>query len=379
MCIREYWPYRDELSTQNGLAYRGTRVIIPAVMRSEMTARAHPSHLGIQYTTGTAREIMYWPRMTVDLTEAVQKCPTCQEAQPAQQKEPMMSHPIPTYPWQAVASDCFVVGGQHYVILVDLYSDYIDIAPLTDLSTECLVQQLKPIFATHEIPAVLITDNGSNYSSQEFRDFNNSFEICHVTSSPHHHKSNGKAESAVKIMKGIVAKAQKEGKHMWKAILEWRNTPTPGMSSSPVQRLLSRRTRSMLPCSSIMFKPAIQTSVTSQIIQRKKQAKFYYDRKTKPLPKIVIGQPVQIKAHSQHPHSVWKPGTVVSATPSLRSYNIQVDGIEYRRNRVNVKDSLPAQSNLVTQKEPASLPVTSPPAPKPNTTRSGRVIKPPVK
>lgn len=27
-CIREYWPYRDELSTQNGLAYRGTRIII---------------------------------------------------------------------------------------------------------------------------------------------------------------------------------------------------------------------------------------------------------------------------------------------------------------------------------------------------------------
>ena len=136
-----------------------------------MSARAHTSHLGIQYTTGTAREIMYWPRMTADLTEAVQKCPICQEAQPAQRKEPMMSHPIPTYPWQALASDCFVVGRQHYVVLVDLYSDYIDIAPLTDLSTECLVQQIKPMFATHGIPAVLITDNGSNYSSEEFRDF----------------------------------------------------------------------------------------------------------------------------------------------------------------------------------------------------------------
>jgi hypothetical protein len=64
LCIREYWPYRDELSAQNGLAFRGTRLIIPAAMRSEMINRAHASHLGIQYTTGTAREIMYWPRMT---------------------------------------------------------------------------------------------------------------------------------------------------------------------------------------------------------------------------------------------------------------------------------------------------------------------------
>ena len=99
ICIREYWPYRDELSTQNGLAYRGTRIIIPSSMRPEMINRAHASHLGIQYTTGTAREIMYWPRMTTDLSEAVAWCSTCQETQSAQQKEPMMSFPIPQLPW----------------------------------------------------------------------------------------------------------------------------------------------------------------------------------------------------------------------------------------------------------------------------------------
>ena len=38
-----------------------------------MTARAHRSDLGIQYTTSSARDIMYWPRMTADLTEAVQR------------------------------------------------------------------------------------------------------------------------------------------------------------------------------------------------------------------------------------------------------------------------------------------------------------------
>ena len=72
LCVREYWPFRDELSTQNGLVFRGTRIIIPHSMRTEMTAQAHRSHLRIQYTINTARDIMYWPRMTADLTEAVQ-------------------------------------------------------------------------------------------------------------------------------------------------------------------------------------------------------------------------------------------------------------------------------------------------------------------
>ena len=45
MCVQEYWPYRDELTPQYGIIYRGTRVIIPVEMRSQMLERAHASHL----------------------------------------------------------------------------------------------------------------------------------------------------------------------------------------------------------------------------------------------------------------------------------------------------------------------------------------------
>ena len=83
--IREYWPYRDELAIENGLAYRGTHLIIPTKLRPEMVVRAHRSHLGIQYTLNTACEIMFWPRMHVEITEAVQHCETCQLTQPQQQ------------------------------------------------------------------------------------------------------------------------------------------------------------------------------------------------------------------------------------------------------------------------------------------------------
>ena len=72
--VREYWPYGDELATENGLAYRGTRLIIPIKLRPEMVIRAHRSHLGIQYTLNTAREIMFWPWMHVEITEAVWCC-----------------------------------------------------------------------------------------------------------------------------------------------------------------------------------------------------------------------------------------------------------------------------------------------------------------
>ena len=135
LCVREYWPYRDEMSTLNGLVFRGTRIVIPHSMRTEMTTRAHRSHLGIQYTTNTARDIMYWPRMTADLTDALQRCDSCQQMKPALLKEPMMTYPVPTLPWKIVASDCFECDNLHYLVVVDLYSDFIELRKLDTLST----------------------------------------------------------------------------------------------------------------------------------------------------------------------------------------------------------------------------------------------------
>ena len=104
------------------------RVVIPPSMRQKMKKRAHVSHLGEQYTISTAREVMVWPRMHTELIETVKRCTTCQEEQRAQQKEPMIIRAITTHQWQTVASDCFELNNKAYVIVVDVYSRYINFA-----------------------------------------------------------------------------------------------------------------------------------------------------------------------------------------------------------------------------------------------------------
>ena len=76
----------------------------------------------------------------------------------------------------------------------------------------------------------------------------------------------GEAELAVKIMKSIIAKANKYGTDVWKAILEWRNSPTPSQGSSPVQRLMSRRTRSFPSCKASVYQPELQRTVPAQAV-----------------------------------------------------------------------------------------------------------------
>ena len=57
---------------------------------------------------------------------------------------------------------------------------------------------MKPLFARHGIPDVIISDNGPQYSSQEFQQFAKDYEFKHMTSSPYYPQGNGEAERAVK-------------------------------------------------------------------------------------------------------------------------------------------------------------------------------------
>ena len=175
-----------------------------------MIEKAHASHLGIQATLNLCHGIIYWPRMHTEISETVGQCLVCSELAPNQQKEPMMSYPVPSYPCQVVSSDCFELDGRYYVVVVDHYSDYIDMEELPSMSSNALIKFLKWNVSTHGVPSMLITDNGPNYSSREFAGLAHKYEFRHVTRSPHYPKSNGRAELAVKVVKNLLKKARKE-------------------------------------------------------------------------------------------------------------------------------------------------------------------------
>ena len=208
-----------------------------------------------------------------------------------------------------MSSDCFELDNEHYVVVVDAYSGYIDFARLKNLSGKALIEVLRPIFATHGAPAEMITDNGSNYVSREFQEFAREWEFLHVLSSPHHKKSNGRAEVAVKVMKKLLKKSKKAKVDIYKSLLEWRNTVTPGTNSSPMQKLMSRRARSFLPCKEEKYSPKIVSKVPENIIERKRISKYYHEKSARTLPELIVGQPVRVKTHPQLKNSPWKQGT----------------------------------------------------------------------
>ena len=95
------------------------------------------------------------------------------------------------------------------------------------------IKRLKCHFDTHGIPAIIYSDNGPPFKSQEFAKFAIDYEFQQVTSSPEYPQSNGKVESAIKIAKTLLRKTTNSDGDVYQVLLAWRFTPTEGMGSSP--------------------------------------------------------------------------------------------------------------------------------------------------
>ena len=149
-----------------------------------------------------------------------------------------MSHSIPDRPWSKIAADPFEFKGEHYLALADYYSDWIEFDKMRDqTATETIALLLKQ-FSRWGLPDEVVTDCGNNFDSKEFSQFCQRKQIKHTKSSPHHHQSNGKAESAVKIIKSILRKTENSALNPYKALLDQHNTPIADMMTSPAQRFL---------------------------------------------------------------------------------------------------------------------------------------------
>ena len=69
--VLEYWNHRDELSYENGIVFKGQKLIIPSALRTDMIVAVYIGHFGIEKTVGRARDIMFWPLMTKQITDHV--------------------------------------------------------------------------------------------------------------------------------------------------------------------------------------------------------------------------------------------------------------------------------------------------------------------
>jgi hypothetical protein len=387
-------PVKDEITFQEGLLLYQSRLIIPASMQLEMLDRLHEGHQGIVKCRERARQAIWWPGMSKQIGELVANCRVCcKDTIPP--PEPLIPTPRPSQPWIKVATDLFEFRQHTYLLVIDYTSRYVEIAQLNRITSAEVIKHLKNIFARHGIPEVVISDNGPQYASQEFRAFATDYGFTHLTSSPGHASGNGEAERGVCTVKNLLTSASDP----YLALLNYRSAPLAN-GYSPAELLMNRRLRTKvpsLPVTRAVNVPSgnqVKVKETRNMLQQK--INFDHRHRAQPLSPLSEGDEVWIRDRKQ--------SGVVKNQYSPRSYQIETDTGVYRRNRVQVNkmpvnsvppdklDSAPPSTVMATphkSKAPNPVPKSAPkpagsenidpgsgsPVPVTTCTKSGRPIK----
>ena len=190
-----------------------------------------------------------------------------------------------------------------------------------------------------------VSDNGTQFTSAEFRSFATKWNFTQVTSSPHFAQANGAAERAVRTAKEILSQEDP-----FLALLTYRATPIPELGVSPAELAFGRRLRTTLPTlPSTLKSRAVQGDMVRELdVKLKARQKAGYDRRqgVQTLKDLQPGDPVLAKLDGQ---KGWSQPAVVKHLVAPRSYLVETAGGGHlRRNRKHLRPDTALVRDAVT-------------------------------
>lgn len=335
--VKHFYKFKNELYIDCGLLLKDSKIVVPSSLRHEMLLLIHEGHFGIEKSKNRAREIMYWPNMAKDIESLILKCEVCQKFQRTNVKEPLLSHALPTKPFEKIAIDIMDFQNVGYLVIVCYYSKWIEVIKLNTKTITEIKKKLKKCFSRYGIPSIVVSDN-SPFNSFEFKSFAKEWDFECVFTSPRYPRSNGMAESAVGIAKSILKKAFEDRKEWVVALMEYRNTPITGLNLSPAQLLYGRRLKTKIPIHNKLLNVEVFNNLDKQFLKKQLKQKQYYDKGASKLKPLNVGDKVTVYNFNEH---IWEPAQVMERCKNPRSFKIKtMSGKELIRNRVHLRPTL---------------------------------------
>ena len=328
--VSAYRQIKDSISHEDGIMYNNERLIIPKSMRKEVKKKLHAAHLGHDSMMRRARRTIYWPGMTDEVKQLAENCDACNRRKPANQKEKLQQHEEGNAPWEKVGIDFFEIKDHHYLVVVDYYSTYIEVEYMKSTTSTQTIKKLKQTFARWGIPQEMVSDNGPQLVSAEFKEFLKCWGIIHKPSDPLYPKGNGKAEAAVKTIKNMLIKCHENNEDPYLALLELRATPRQDVNMSPAEIMCGRVPRTSIPQKN---KETSHNPEYQKLREKRRESiRKCHDRGATELKPIPHQAPVFFKTAQEK----WCPGKVTQRKG--RKYEILGEnGGEYTRNRLHIR------------------------------------------
>ncbi|GBM19208.1 Transposon Tf2-9 polyprotein [Araneus ventricosus] len=188
------------------------RIVIPKSLIKVCIETAHAPHFGVKKTFEFIRHKYQWKGMYLDTKNFCEHCEKCLENKPkAKLTQTQMIPKRNLAPGQCIAID--VVGklprstdNKNFILtIIDHYSRYLEAYPLQNITSRTIINCLNKYFANFGLPKFLITDNATNFISNEMVEFLDRLNIQHRKSSIYYPMANGLLERAHRTMKESLA------------------------------------------------------------------------------------------------------------------------------------------------------------------------------
>ena len=238
-----YYSRRYELTVEGGCVLWGCRTIIPEKLHKQLLSELHFSHLGIHKMEAMARSFMLWPGLDSSIEEQVKSCMDCQSVKKAPQKAPLYPWKWPSRVFQRLHID-FAGPFQGSLVMVDAYSKWPHVVTMQSTTSTKTIEVLRNLFSMYGVPEHIVSDNGSQFASEEFAIFMKMNGIHHTRTAPYHPATNGLAERFVQSLKqGLKASKSSEhslSKRLDNFLMMYRSTVHSNTGVTPSSLFLKR-------------------------------------------------------------------------------------------------------------------------------------------
>ena len=318
--FKPYFERKHEMSIENDCLLWGMRVIVPAVFREQLLAELHQDHPGVVKMKCIAWSHMWWPGMDSAIEKVAKSCEACHEAKQGPTKAPFNPWVWPSRPWQRIHMDyAGPFMGENFLLVIDAHSKWGEVVEINSTTSSKTIAVLRQLFATYGLPQQLVSDNGPQFTSDEFAAFLKGNGVQHSRCTPYHPASNGEAERFVRTFKEAMKASHYEGltlqHRLQNFLLTYRSTPHSTTNQAPCELFLGRKVRTRLDL--------LRRDVEDHVFHRQAQQKDQHDMHARPR-EFQLGSKVMVKG--RRPGSVsWIPGKITQKSGPL-TYVVDVQG-----------------------------------------------------
>ena len=224
-------PWREKFNSfsvdSRNYPYMDERLVIPTNLRTSIMSSIHYGHPGRDTMLRYISDI-WWPKIHREVVTTAKCCDQCNNA--GKNIKPLLKQKqCGEIPKSEKANDEIALdfagpfknaehGKKYLLVAIDNFSAWPDALFLHKPTTKKVIEFLKNYISQYGIPKQIRSDQGTVFTSEEFKTFCRNFQINHVTCPVRDHRGNGKIKRLIRAInerlrtnKNIVLKKDKSG------------------------------------------------------------------------------------------------------------------------------------------------------------------------